>query len=117
MSDELEIFDIIVLQNLTEAIGDSANAIVKLYLEEVPNNIIQMQQALIQDDLKTIGRLAHSLKSSSASLGAKQMSLLCAELESLINSGETQKDKISSLIIKIQNNLDQVRPMFNDFLN
>jgi HPt (histidine-containing phosphotransfer) domain-containing protein len=118
MSDEnKDLFDIIVLKNLIEAIGDSANSIVNLYLEEVPNNIIQMQQALIQDDLITVGRLAHSLKSSSASLGAKQMSVLSAELENLINSGETQKDKISVLIKNIQNNFDQVRPMFSEFLN
>ncbi|TCP08840.1 PAS domain-containing hybrid sensor histidine kinase/response regulator [Caldimonas thermodepolymerans] len=48
----------------------------------------QMEEAHELNDLATIRLAAHTLKSSSASVGAMRLSALCAEIESLIRSGQ-----------------------------
>ncbi|EGJ08912.1 MULTISPECIES: Hpt domain-containing protein [Rubrivivax] len=47
--------------------------------------------ALARDagDLKTVGEVAHKVKSSSASVGALELSALCAEVERRVRAGDT----------------------------
>jgi HPt (histidine-containing phosphotransfer) domain-containing protein len=52
------------------------------YLEESAGLVGAIQNGLDQGDLSSILRPAHSLKSSSASIGAVRLSRLCADLES-----------------------------------
>lgn len=110
------ILDLETLAVLREAIGDSTNDIVNLYLDDVPNNLRQMFLSLETSDLVTVGRLAHSLKSSSASLGAMQTSRLAAELESAIKNGLSDSDKIFEAIKNLQQSFDQSSPLFRDYL-
>ena len=48
----------------------------------------QMREAAIGPDLKVLGDLAHTLKSSSAALGALVLSQRCAEVEKLARAGK-----------------------------
>lgn len=47
----------------------------------------QLLQAAAADDRTTVGHVAHTLKSSSASIGAMHVSRLCAALEAEIRDG------------------------------
>jgi HPt (histidine-containing phosphotransfer) domain-containing protein len=47
----------------------------------------QLRDALAQGDSATIRHVAHTLKSSSASVGALSLSRLCAEIETMIREG------------------------------
>jgi CheY-like chemotaxis protein/HAMP domain-containing protein len=55
--------------------------LVNTYLESSGELITQMQQAAEQKDLATMGRAAHTLKSSSANLGAQDLAQHCKFLE------------------------------------
>lgn len=52
------------------------------FLDDTPLRIQRMKVAIRRDDFAELERDAHSLKSSSASLGAMEMSRLCAKIES-----------------------------------
>ena len=51
------------------------------YLSYAPTALAELKSALDANDLITLGRVAHSLKSSSANLGATDLSKFCRELE------------------------------------
>lgn len=73
-------------QSLVEMIGaDMPDVVVDLldtYLEESTGLVEQIVGSIVAKDLPTALRPAHSLKSSSASIGAMRLSKLCADLES-----------------------------------
>ncbi len=107
-------FDKQVLDALHDAIGESMINIVDLFLTEVPQQIAQMQQALQAGDLDTATRLAHSLKSSAANLGAMRLAIMAADLEPQFKN--TDKEIIASLIVKLQIEFDQIRNMYTEYL-
>jgi CheY-like chemotaxis protein len=53
------------------------------YLQDAPEMIQQIGQALDQQNYSDLATAAHTLKSSSASLGAARVSQLCSQLETL----------------------------------
>ncbi len=66
--------------------ADSANMLLKiidLYLEKSPELMQEISQAISTGDADKLRHAAHSLKSSSASLGANEMASLCSELEKM----------------------------------
>ncbi len=105
--DTPELVDKQVLEVLQDAIGDSLKRIIDLYVNDVPDSIREMHKALANDDLITVRRLAHSLKSSSANLGAMQTSALSADLEQQIDDGETDAERINIGIDLISDSFDQ----------
>lgn len=64
------------------------NELIDAYLDDSPALIDEMKMAFQQNDPATFRRAAHSLKSSSASLGALGLSDLSKELEMIGKSGE-----------------------------
>ncbi len=73
-------------QALVEMVGpDMPEVLVDLldtYLEESAGLVSAISEGISQGDLASALRPAHSLKSSSASIGAMRLSRLCADLES-----------------------------------
>ncbi len=51
------------------------------YLGELPRLVARLEQALERRDRESLHRAAHTLKSSSANMGALRLSQLCADLE------------------------------------
>ncbi|MCB9943522.1 MAG: response regulator [Geminicoccaceae bacterium] len=68
------------------ASGMVARTIMK-YLDHVPSILTEMQTACTQGDFATVKRHAHSLKSSSASVGALAVSKHAAEIERTVAEG------------------------------
>lgn len=114
-TESVKIIDLEVLDTLHDAIGDSLADIIKLYLIGTPNDLAQMQQAIESKDFTTVGRLAHSLKSSSANLGAMQTSALAAELEHIIAAGGEDPEIIMLAINKVILSFDQTHIMFDKY--
>jgi HPt (histidine-containing phosphotransfer) domain-containing protein len=54
---------------------------ISLYLTESPKLMQRLRQAALAQDAPEIVRAAHSLKSSSANVGAKELSRCCADIE------------------------------------
>ncbi len=86
-----EAIDRKVLEGL-KALGGGDNdfvlEMIDLFLEQSPRNLEVMRAALDVGDLPAIGKAAHNMKSSSAYLGAKRLSELCAQVESKAHGRE-----------------------------
>ena len=91
---EVEIvLNIALLQDLKKMAGDSPELLVDIinsYLESTPRLLGEISQAIQQKQPKLLEISAHSVKSSSASLGATKLSELCKELESIGHRGTTE---------------------------
>lgn len=114
MSNDPDIFDTEILHGLKEAVGDSFAHIIQVYLEEVPHNIENMRASLEKQDYENVRIVVHSLKSSSANLGAMEVSKLAADLERQLI--DRKFDGVSNGLDKIQAAYDQVRPLFTKYL-
>ena len=74
-----------ILENLRDLPGEGADdllgELIILFAQEAPPRIAKLCDALQQNDAKRVMQVAHSLKGSSANLGATRMAALCNELE------------------------------------
>jgi HPt (histidine-containing phosphotransfer) domain-containing protein len=77
--------------------------VLERYLEDSPKLLQTMAQAVAQKQAADLGRAAHSLKSTSAMLGAKNLSQLCQELEtmSLTACANTYAVSLASLVAMV----------------
>lgn len=62
---------------------DVVGELVRLFLRNTPPRLAAMDEALAAQDLVTLSKSAHSLKSSSAHLGAIGMRQVCEKLEAM----------------------------------
>jgi HPt (histidine-containing phosphotransfer) domain-containing protein len=60
---------------------DLFTELVALFVEDAERLVGELQAALAEGDAHRLERCAHTLKSSSASLGAVRLSAICFELE------------------------------------
>jgi two-component system sensor histidine kinase/response regulator len=70
------------LRNLDDGQGEVLRQLVRMFVESAPGRIALIERGLATGDLKTSNHEAHSLKSSSANLGAHRMASLCQKIES-----------------------------------
>jgi signal transduction histidine kinase/DNA-binding response OmpR family regulator/HPt (histidine-containing phosphotransfer) domain-containing protein len=68
----------------TPGAPDIRERVVGLYLEQTPQQLGELRTALARRDTSALERAAHTVKSSSANVGAVRLSALCRELESEI---------------------------------
>jgi two-component system, sensor histidine kinase and response regulator len=59
-----------------------------MFLDDARQRLSALEEAVLSDDAPAIERLAHTLKGSSANMGARGMSALCARLEDAGASGD-----------------------------
>jgi signal transduction histidine kinase/CheY-like chemotaxis protein/HPt (histidine-containing phosphotransfer) domain-containing protein len=63
--------------------------VIDSYLLSAPDQLEALRRALVDKDAKTLQTQAHSLKSSSANVGARELSALAREVEALGRAGQT----------------------------
>jgi two-component system, sensor histidine kinase and response regulator len=61
---------------------------VALFARDVPERLRTAREALGRGDLQAVGRAGHSLKSSSAQMGAQRMQRIAREVETGAESGD-----------------------------
>ena len=61
--------------------GDVPHRIIELYLGDAPARLAELRRALSAGDARAMEEAAHSIKGSSATLGALELAELCQELE------------------------------------
>lgn len=90
----LQVLDEQALERLRELDPQGTNGLIKRVLKAFEGSLqrllVQLQDARRQGDHAAIRHVAHTLKSSSASVGALELSRLCAEIERRIRQDETQ---------------------------
>lgn len=79
------------LQSLRDMLGDAASAVIatviESYLQDAPKLVEEIQTAIAQADCVLLKQAAHTLKSSSATLGAATLAQLCQDLERVSQTG------------------------------
>ncbi|MGL6210797.1 MAG: Hpt domain-containing protein [Paracoccaceae bacterium] len=90
------------IQRIRDAVGDDDSVIADIlqsFVDEVDGLLGQLTAAAASDDLKTLYRIAHTLRSSCRDLGDEAASDLCAKLESDARSGNVSEAGAASGII------------------
>ena len=85
--------DTAVLQELQEIAGDDSEMVVEIidcYLEDTPILLDKISQAIEQEQPELLQKSAHTMKSSSAYVGATKLSELCKKLEYIGRGGTTK---------------------------
>ena len=73
--------DLEVVEDLRHAMGDQFKMLVALFLEDAPSQLARLEAAAVLDDKAQMAAAAHALKSSSANLGAMQVSAISKRIE------------------------------------
>ncbi|MGH8672084.1 MAG: Hpt domain-containing protein [Burkholderiales bacterium] len=68
---------------------DIVSKVIAIYVESTPGLLQAMQDALESNDPAALQRAAHTLKSSSANLGAHILTALCKEIEAIGRANST----------------------------
>ena len=88
------------LNELMESTGDDVGFVrelIETYLAETPTQLEAMTSAVEADDAAALVRPAHTLKSSSATVGASRLSFVARELEMAGRAGALEPGVHASL--------------------
>jgi len=77
-----------------EGAPDLLTRVIQAYLSETPKFLQNLQQAINQGDIQVVQRMTHTLKSSSANLGALGVANLARKLEETVLSSPEEARKI-----------------------
>lgn len=84
MSNELPpIVDEITLNELRELLEDGFAELLRTYLNDLDADSRILEQRCMGGDAEALRKIAHKLKSASASVGAKRLSAIAFELEQM----------------------------------
>ena len=109
------IIDPNTIAELKSTVGaDFIGELIDAYWEETPRLITELGQFLTKQDAVAFGRTAHSIKSSSASLGAMQFAALARELEMMGKAGdltgaEAKLERLAANYVQVQRALKELK--------
>ena len=89
--------------------------VVSAFETSVTRLMPQLDDALQAGELAGIRHVAHTLKSSSASMGAVKLSKMCSELETMARQG--QSDGMTERVVQLQAEVEIVRVALKRMLN
>src|SRR5262249_1163821 len=89
--------DIAVLAELADLMGEGLGDVISAYLSDTPVQLSAIEAAIGQRDYEVIGRCAHSVKSSSKSLGTLVLGRTAEALEMLAR-GKGPMDEVERLL-------------------
>jgi TMAO reductase system sensor TorS len=92
--------------------SDLLRRVIEAYLKEATRLLQILQEAVEKADRETLRKAAHSLKSSSANVGAQKLSSLCKELEAM--GQEKSMQKAASLLSKVVMEYETVQKTLNN---
>jgi signal transduction histidine kinase/HPt (histidine-containing phosphotransfer) domain-containing protein len=99
-----------IFAQLSELMGSELADIVDTYLRDTSAQIAAMDGALAQRDLVALRRCAHSLKSSSAAVGAVAVQSTSQELEARARISEGF-DQVEGMVAAVRSAFELVRPI------
>lgn len=92
---------------------DLLSELVRIFLDDYPNSLREMQEALAQGNSKLLERAAHSLKGAVANFGAEDVVKEAFELERLGRSGNLShaNSNLQRLCVVLQQLEHELRPL------
>ncbi|HEY9621802.1 MAG TPA: Hpt domain-containing protein [Crinalium sp.] len=114
-----DIIDREILQNIRDIAGDQADELleelIQNYLEDAPQSLQRIREALSADDAAKLEAAAHALRSISLNLGAASLADVCQSLEFIGRAGNT--DGADPLVIQAESIYEQVKEILRqDYL-
>ena len=109
------VLDTDVVRDLLDVMGDEFTDLVRVYLEDTPKSLAALEQASARSDTEGLIAPSHSLKSTSANLGALGLSELAKRLEHGARGG-TLGNEAPILVAEIQRNFQRVTTELNSLL-
>jgi HPt (histidine-containing phosphotransfer) domain-containing protein len=110
-----QVLDPQALDRLRELDPSGRNNLLQRVLEAFTASVAKLSPQLAQArrdmDLKGIRHVAHTLKSSSASIGAVRLAPLCAEVETMVRESRCDdiEQRLDALAMEIENVLVAIR--------
>lgn len=97
---ETNVIDTNVITSLKEIMGDTFDLLLSTFIGDTGKLVHSLTDLQQQNDIEVFTRNAHSIKSSSANVGALHLSAIAAELEEQGKTGDITNtaDQISKLI-------------------
>ena len=89
--------------------------LIALFFAAVPPPLVALRKAVDAGDAHSVERIAHTLKGSSANIGAVRMQALCTELEEIGRSEELRA--APGLISRLEEEFGRVRAVFVEELS
>jgi len=106
------------LENIRALSRDAGNLLVQkvvaAFVGDTPRHLTALRQALAGLDADSVRRVAHSLKSASANVGAARLATLCRELEQLGRTGSIAS--AAPLLADMEREFQSVRQSLHDLL-
>jgi HPt (histidine-containing phosphotransfer) domain-containing protein len=83
--------------------GKLLQRVLQAFETSVARLLPQLKEARASGDLATVRHVAHTLKSSSASIGALKLSQLCADIEIMVRESRAERldDAIDAMILQL----------------
>lgn len=111
----MDAVDAETIEQLREVMEDEFEDLLQTYLETAPNEIGRICNALRLIDADALAHSAHTLKGSSANLGAMQLSALCKDLEALGKAKQVD-DETARLVDLIGSEYEKVQALLRQYL-
>jgi CheY-like chemotaxis protein len=113
-----DVLDMEVIEGLRALAGEGdpglMEELIGLFLDDAPARMAEVARGLEQGDLELLERAAHTLKSSSANMGARALSRICFEIERGAREGkfDGMQDLVHSsqqAFVAVQRELQRIR--------
>lgn len=115
MSKKLaEILDSARVKEIVEVDTELFNDLLKLYSDQLPKRLQNLRNHFTAGERNEVELIVHTLKSSSAQLGANQLSTLCNELESQAHTCSI--DYFNIQILKITQSSEELVTAIENYL-
>lgn len=108
---EPDVLDMRILNELRELGGEDDPALIgeliEIFLSDAPQRLEEIAKGLSRGDLQSVERAAHTLKSSSANIGAIGLSRICREMEEFARA--RQLEAIRPLFVHSEHVMSEVQ--------
>ena len=98
--------DPIDLEAANENFGAKAQSVLELFLQEAPQIIEKMRQALAANDTEGLDQCAHALKGACGTIGAPAMLQTCLDIETAIRT--TDLPSVAKLVEQLNTEFQQL---------
>ncbi|MCS5711419.1 Hpt domain-containing protein [Candidatus Berkiella aquae] len=87
------LIDIKQVNNLKELFNEGFGSFLETFYLDFEKKEQDLLNALNNNQMDTVGRIAHSIKGSSLNMGASGLAIICESIEEAINQGNLEKTK------------------------
>ncbi len=101
------IYNLDKINEMAEGDEDFINSVISVFLEEVPQDLEQLENALEQKDYEQVYQLAHKIKPNVDLLGMEQTRAIALQIETLGKSSANMNE-IQQVFPILKKDIDQV---------